>query len=91
MVSWTGRFLHWVEAVNGGHPDGDLYRPPSTQLGDEDRSGDWLGFWEVTELRELGPDERVPISSLHDRNGRKYGRGFVPEGPILITGTGGLR
>src|SRR3954469_19994077 len=40
VVSWTARFADWVAAVNGGHPDGDHFRPPSTQQGDEDRSGD---------------------------------------------------
>ena len=90
VVSWKACFCGWVPAVGGGHPDGDRYRPPSTQLGDEDRSGDWLGFWEVTDLRQLESAERVPISSLRDRNGRKYRRAFVPEGPILITGAGGL-
>lgn len=90
VVSWVACFSGWVPAVGGAHPDGDLYRPPSTQLGDEDRSGYWLGFWEVTDLRELGPDEQVPVDSLHDRRGRKYVRGFVPEGPILISGTAGF-
>lgn len=90
VVTWTGRFARWVAAVGGGHPDGDRFRPPFTQLGDEDRSGYWLGFWEVTDLRELDANSRIPISSLHDRHGRKYGRGFIPEGPILVSSTGGL-
>jgi hypothetical protein len=90
VITWTARFAGWVEAVGGGHPDGDLFRPPSTQLGDEDRSGYWFGFWEVTDLCHLDANCRIPISSLHDRRGRKYDRGFIPEGPILVSSTGGL-
>ncbi len=89
VVTWTARFADWVPAVGGHHPDRDRYRPPSTQVEDEDRSGYWLGFWEVTHLRRLDNGEQIPISSLHDRRGRKYGRGFVPEGPILLSGVHG--
>jgi hypothetical protein len=89
VVSWQACFDRWVSAtIAGGHPDGDLYRPPSTTHGDEDRSGYWLGFWEVTDLRPLDPDQHIPIARLHDRKGRRYRRDFVPEGPILISSTG---
>lgn len=91
VVSWTARFVRWVAAVGGAHPDGDLYRPPSTQAGDEDLSGDWLGFWEVSDLSQLKEAEQVPIAELHDRQGRRYRRGFVPEGPVLVSGTGSAR
>jgi hypothetical protein len=90
VVTWTALFARWVAAVGGGHPDGDLFRPPLTQLGDEDRSGYWLGFWEVTDLHELDVNCRIPISLLHDRRGRRYDRGFIPEGPILLSSTGDL-
>lgn len=89
VVSWTARFAGWVPAVGGVHPDADLYRPPSTQTGTEDRSRYWLGFWEVTGLQELPADHRIDIGSLHDRRGKSYARGFVPEGPILVSTTGG--
>ncbi len=87
MVSWTARFAGWVPAtIAGGHPEGDTYRPPSTLR--EDSTGHWLGFWEVTDLRQLPAEKYTPIAQLHDRKGRRYRRDFIPEGPILISGTG---
>lgn len=89
VVSWTARFAGWVSAtIAGGHPEGDLYRPPSTTQGNEDRSGYWLGFWEVTDLHRLPADEHIPVARLHDRKGRAHRRDFVPEGPILLSSTG---
>lgn len=90
VVSWTARFVRWVEAVGGRHPDEDLYRPTSTQVGREDDSGYWHGFWEVTDLRHLQPEEQLPINRLKGTNGRGFARDFIPEGPTLLTTDGGV-
>lgn len=40
-----------------------------------------------------GPDsfkESMIAPKARGRYGRKYGRGFIPEGPILVSSTGGL-
>jgi hypothetical protein len=50
-LSWVAKFAGWVAASRGSHPSGQSYRPISTQENNEDQSGHWLGFWEVTELR----------------------------------------
>lgn len=87
VESWQARFGGWVPAtISGGHPEGEGYRPPSS--GGEDALGGWLGFWEVTDLEALPVEQHIPIARLHDRKGRKYGRDFVPEGPILLGGLG---
>jgi hypothetical protein len=88
IATWAGRFVGWVGSIGGRHPDEDLYRPPSTQSGDEDRSGYWLGFWEVSDLHPLPKDEQLRISTLSGVNGRKFRADFIPEGPTLLTGLG---
>lgn len=90
VVSWAARYSGSVESIGGAHPEGDLYRPPSTQVGGEDESGWWAEFWEVTNLRRLPEGEYIPIYRVHNLSGKKFRRDFVPEGPTLISTTGDL-
>jgi len=83
VVTWRAIWAGWVESEGGAHPDGDLYRPPSTH-GGEDRARWWAVFWAVSDLRELSRDEWLPVARLTDLRGRAYRRGFMPEGPILL-------
>lgn len=85
-VTWIATYAGHVESRGGAHPDGDRYRPSSATGSGEDGAAFWAVFWEVNDLRRLPSDEHIPIRSLRDRRGRRYGRDFVPEGPILLGG-----
>lgn len=83
QVTWKARFVRYVGAKGGKHPDGDAYRPESTR-----DDGAWTGFYEVTGLEKL--DRPRLISSLttasvmDTKKGKKLSPTFVPHGPILI-------
>lgn len=84
-VTWTAKFLRYVESRGGANPDGTQFRPPSTVAWHEDEERYWAGFYEVESLRELDAEGQLKIADLHDRRGKRYGRGFAPEGPIIIS------
>lgn len=85
-VSWEGRFIRWIEAVDGTHPDGMTFRPDSTNQYPLDNKGHWIGFWELDELRCLTPAERIPISHFKGyKSNKNYKSNFVPKGPIIVT------
>lgn len=84
-VRWKGRYVRYVEAVNGSHPDGMIYRPQSTQENVSDNTGHWAVFWELDVLEELGKEEAIPMSLFRGLHSKKsYVSSFRPEGPILI-------
>ena len=84
-VSWAARYIGHVESVDGTHPQGMRFRPPSTARYLEDNQGHWAIFWEVEDLRELPPAERTRLAHFTAFNERRaYGHNFVPEGPLLI-------
>lgn len=85
-VTWRATYEGHVESRGGAHPEGDLYRPASATEGGEDQAGYWAIFWEVSNLRAFPQPEHVQIRNLRDRSGRPYGKGFVPEGPIILGG-----
>jgi hypothetical protein len=84
-VTWRARFVRWVEAKAGAHPQGMQYRPPTTAHYSGDNYGHWYVFWEVSDLRELPPDEHILISELKavDKNG-KLAKNFIPLGPTVV-------
>ncbi len=84
-ATWRARYVGHVLAKFGAHPEGAKFRPPSTTDGGEDKANHWAIFWEVENLRELGPDEAVPVTGFQglDRKSR-YAKMFVPEGPLLV-------
>ena len=84
-VTWRGNFLRYVESRGGAHPDGTRFRPPSTAEWHEDEERYWAGFYEVELLHRLDEEGQLRIADLRDRRGKRYGRGFVPEGPIIIS------
>lgn len=85
QVSWQAFYIGYVESIGGAHPDGMKYRPPSTLKYRNDNVGHWGGFWEVEELREIQPEDKLWISQLQSLASEKYfAKNFVPEGPILI-------
>ena len=84
-ITWSAKFLRYVESRGGAHPDGTRFRPPSTIEWREDEDRYWAGFYEVESLRRLDEEEQFKIADLRDRRGKLYGRGFVPEGPIIIS------
>jgi hypothetical protein len=84
-TSWTGNYVRWLEVSNGAHPDGMTYRPPSTANYPSDNKGHWAGFWEVKDLRKLGPEERIPTGQFVSfKSGKQYKNNFIPEGPLLV-------
>lgn len=84
-VSWRARYIGHVESKAGAHPDGMRFRPPSTAKNPADNKGHWAVFWEVDQLRELKPEERMPTGQLTGYGSAKaYKKNFVPEGPLLV-------
>lgn len=84
-ATWTARYIGCVDSKGGTHPDGLLYRPPTTFKYAGDNVGEWAIFWHVVDLRELVPSEYVPIDRMTGYGQRvRFGPAFVPHGPILI-------
>jgi hypothetical protein len=81
-VSWAARYVGSVKSVNGAHPDGMKYRPESTV---NDTESDV--FWEVKDLKQLPPEERILVSQLTGFGSSKkkaYSPTFAPRSPLLI-------
>lgn len=85
-VTWRARYVGHVRATtSGAHPAGTGFRPPSTVEDGEDRASYWAVFWEVEDLRALGPDEIMAVTSFQVLERRaRYAKTFVPEGPLLV-------
>ena len=85
-VAWHARYLGYVGAVNGAHPDGMTYRPASTaKYPGDNEGGDWLLFWEVESLKEIPEEQRVHVGTFIPFGKKKpYGNSFAPHGPLLI-------
>ena len=85
LVTWHSRYVRHMDSVGGAHLEGMRYRPPSTAKYENDNAKHWAVFWEVEDLRELGPGERIPIKDLCGLDKpNAYASNFVPEGPLLI-------
>ena len=41
-------------------------------------------FYEVSDLRKLGPGEAIPIASLKSSTGKKLSATYIPEGPLIV-------
>lgn len=88
-VTWKARYLRFVEAKAGRHPDGMRFRPVSTGDNPGDNQGHWFIFWEVADLRKLEPQEQIAISKLKGVDKKStFASGFVPRGPIVIEAVG---
>ena len=84
-ASWRATYVGHVQAQGGAHPDGMLYRPPSTMKYPRDNNGYFAVFWEVASLIRLPTSERLKFSRLRGFGKKShYGRIFVPEGPLII-------
>lgn len=85
-VAWHARYLGYVGAVNGAHPDCMKFRPASTaKYPGDNEGGDWLVFWEVESLSEIPEGNRVHVGTFIPYGKSKpYGNSFVPRGPMLI-------
>lgn len=85
VASWHAHYIDHVESINGAHPSGMLYRPPSTARYADDNEGHWAIFWEVTALRRLQEAHLLALTGFTGfGKARPYPRDFVPEGPMLI-------
>ena len=84
-VTWMARYVRFVEAKAGRHPDGMKFRPPTTESYSADNHGHWYIFWEVSNLRELPPAEYKAVSSLKSIDGKgKLAETYIPRGPIVV-------
>lgn len=85
-VSWHARYLRYVGAVNGAHPEGTTFRPASTaKYAGDNEGGDWLLFWEVDHLEEIPESERMHVGKFVPYGKKKpYGNSFAPRGPMLV-------
>ncbi|MGV8997281.1 MAG: hypothetical protein ACOH12_10090 [Parvibaculaceae bacterium] len=85
MVSWTASYVGHVEGRGGRHPAKLDFRPASTEKYASDNAGHWAIFWEVGDLRHLGPDAGIKVGSLVGlHSGKSFDAGFRPLGPVLI-------
>lgn len=84
-VSWRGRYIGHVEGKNGAHPDGLRFRPPSTAKNPTDNKGHWAVFWELDQLNQLEPSERIPTGAfIGHKSGKLCAKNFVPGGPVIV-------
>ena len=84
-ASWKGRYLGYVDAKNGAHPEGMKFRPETTLEGETDNKGHWFLFWEISDLRKLDEGEARLISHLRGETSKSnYKAAFIPEGPLVI-------
>jgi hypothetical protein len=82
---WRAIYIGYVESNGGGHPKGMRFRPKSTEKYPLDNEGHWGLFWEVIDLRPATSTSWCPIGEMTGfGKKRRYGKPFVPEGPILI-------
>jgi hypothetical protein len=79
-VTWKGRYLRWVHAKAGRYPNGEKYRPATTESDTK-----WALFWEVSDLRELPAPEHIPVGNLEAiGKSSKLPPHFVPIGPLVV-------
>jgi hypothetical protein len=84
-ISWRAVYVGHVESLNGAHPEGMKFRPPSTGNYSDDNYGYWAVFWEIEDLHPLNESDYIPTGRFRGLEKRKsYGKNFAPEGPILI-------
>jgi hypothetical protein len=84
-ASWYGRYVGHVEARGGSHPAGMRFRPQTTEKYPTDNKGHWAVFWELDQLRELSPSERIATGKfIGYKTNKEYKTNFVPEGPMLV-------
>lgn len=84
-ASWYGRYIGHVQGKNGTHPEEMIFRPSSTAKYPGDNKGHWAVFWELDELRELEPHERIPTGAFTGyKTDKHYKKNFVPKGPLLV-------
>ena len=85
VTRWHARYVGQVESIAGAHPKGMQLRLPTTEANPGDNDGTWAIFWEVEDLREASPSERIVAGACTPfGRGNSYGKNFVPEGPLLV-------
>lgn len=86
IATWHGRYVRCVNSNKvGQHPDNEEYRPPSAREEDKPGPNAWPCFWEVADLHELSPAQQIPIHEFFGfRKTKRYKKGFVPQGPLLV-------
>ena len=84
-VTWQARYVRHVHALNGAHPDGMRYRPPSTGQYSTDNAGYWALFWEVVALKPLAEGDTFPVHALRGyTQKRAFRKTYVPRGPVIV-------
>jgi hypothetical protein len=84
VVSWSGTFCGYREAVGNGAVPRNWRRHRPTTMRDEDRTaGWWTGYYLVGDIRPV--DEPWPISGMRAYAGDEpLAPNFVPLGPIVV-------
>lgn len=83
IVSSVGWYIGCEESGSGRHSTGMSHRPPTTGQYGSDNQGHWAVFWHVRDLRELPPDQRLPISAIQTVKGG-WRKSAPPRGPELV-------
>ncbi len=84
-VTWEALYTGHVEAPGGTYPNDLKYRPASASQHPADLAGHWAIYWHLTGLARLDREDWVDIADIRRyRTQKSFGRGFVPEGPIIV-------
>lgn len=84
-VTWLALYVGHVEAPGGRYPGNLKYRPRSATEHPADIEGHWAVYWHLTELERLDENDWIDIADLRRyRTQKPYGKGFIPEGPIIV-------
>jgi hypothetical protein len=83
-IAWVGRYLGYVNSIEGAHPAGMKYRPATTKKYATDNQGYWVLFWEVENLLELPPESHVKVSEFQSYKTKRYHKPEIPRGPTLV-------
>jgi hypothetical protein len=79
-VSWFGWYVGHNESGSGQCPDDPTHRPSTT---DDDNLGHCKAFWHISGLRELQPDECIPIDQFKKASGGSR-KNAPPRRPALV-------
>lgn len=84
-VTWQALYIGHVDAPNGTYPGNLKYRPESATRHPADVGGHWAIYWHLSDLKPLPIEDWAEIGELRRyRTVKRFGRRFVPEGPVIV-------
>jgi hypothetical protein len=84
-VTWEALHIGHIEARSGSYPGNLKYRPTSATEHPADLAGHRAVYWHLADLKQLPREDWVDIADIRRyRTQMPFGKGFVPEGPIIV-------